>query len=257
MKSIKIPTSNQSSDKMLRIMEYLAIQEDPLALKDIAAPLGMSKSTVLRFLTTLSKNGYLAQEPTTSKYYLTYKLCALGKQIQEKQKLSNLTESYLREVAQKIGETVCFAIPQDDQVVYLDVVEAPGKTLKAMQRIGNIAPIHCSGIGKVFLSSYSEKELDYLIDVEGLEKYTEKTIGTKVKLMDEIEKIKESGHAIDDEESEVGMKAIAFPVYGYGEDIVAGFSVVGPTMRLTDEFMEQWLPYLRLASSNMTKLLGY
>lgn len=257
MKSIKIVTSNQSSDKMLRIIEYLAIQEDPLALKDIATPLGMSKSTVLRFLTTLSKNGYLAQEPTTSKYYLTYKLCALGKQIQEKQKLSNLTESYLREVAQKIGETVCFAIPQGDQVIYLDVVEAPGKTLKATQRIGNIAPIHCSGIGKVFLSSYSEKELDHLIDVEGLEQYTERTIGTKVKLMDEIERIKESGHAIDDEESEVGMKSIAFPVYGYGEDVVAGFSVVGPSMRLTDEFMEQWIPYLQRASSNMTKLLGY
>jgi len=257
MNPIKLATGNQSTDKMLQIMEFLAIQPDPLALKDIATPLGMSKSTVLRFLTTLSKNGYLAQEPTTSKYYLTYKLCALGKQIQEKQKLTNLTESYLREVAQQIGETVCFAIPQDDQVVYLDVVEAPGKTLKAMQRIGNAVPMHCSSIGKVFLSRYSEKELDHFVDVEGLAQYTEKTIDTKLKLLNELEKIKEVGYAIDDEESEVGMRAIAFPICGYGDDVVAGFSVVGPSMRVDDAFMEQWIPYLRSASTIMTKLLGY
>ena len=76
MKSGDAISSNQSSEKLLKLLEFLSTQGEPLRLIDIAKALDMNSSTVLRFLTTLINNDYVAQEPETSKYYLTYKLCA-------------------------------------------------------------------------------------------------------------------------------------------------------------------------------------
>ena len=75
--------SNQSSEKMLKILEFLARQREPIRLMDISKCLGINSSTVLRFLTSLVDNGYAAQDRETSRYYLTYKICALSNQVLE------------------------------------------------------------------------------------------------------------------------------------------------------------------------------
>lgn len=250
-------SSNQSSDKMLKLLEYLAAQVEPLGLKDIAESLKMNKSTVLRFLSTLINNHYLAQDSATSKYYLTYKLCALGIQVKDNSKLSTIVEPYVREISQTIGETTCFAINQDDQLVYINVVEAIGKTVRAMQKIGYTAPMHCTGIGKLFLTEYSEAEIDDIINRHGLNKYTEKTLITKEALLNEISNIKNAGYAKDDEEWEIGTRCISFPVYDYSQTIKSGISVTGPSARLTDEFIEKWKPYLYEESKKLSNILGF
>ncbi len=85
----------------------------------------------------------------------------------------------MRELAVTVGETTCLAINHNHQVVYIDVIEAPGQIVKAMQRIGNIAPLHCTGIGKLLLTNYSESQLDEMIHKMGLARFTEKTMTTK------------------------------------------------------------------------------
>ena len=61
-------SSNQSSEKLIRLIEFLAIQDEPLRLIDISKALSMNSSTVFRFLTTLMNLNYVAQEPDSSKY---------------------------------------------------------------------------------------------------------------------------------------------------------------------------------------------
>lgn len=257
MKSIDTVTSNQSSDKLLKLLEYLAAQSEPLRLIDMSKALDMNSSTLLRFLTTLINNDYVAQEPETSKYYLTYKLCALGQMVKSHKQLSITVGPYLRELARTTGETACLAIDQNDQVVYIDVVEAPGQIVKAMQRIGNIAPLHCTGIGKLLLLNYTEEQIDLLIKRVGLFKYTDKTIITKEGLMKEISVVRERGYAFDDEECEIGTRCISFPIYDYSAKVVAGFSVTGPSVRLNDGFFEKWTPYMRALSVKLSGELGY
>ena len=189
--------------------------------------------------------------------YLTYKICALGSQVKDNSKLSTLVEPYLREVSQIVGETTCFAINQDDQLVYVNVIEASGKTVRAMQKIGHTAPMHASGIGKLFLTTYSESELDEIISKNGLDKYTEYTFTTKESLMAELIKIKKDGYAKDNEEWEVGTRCIAFPIYDDSKKIKFGISVTGPSARLTDDFMAHWKDYLLEEANKISKILGF
>ena len=167
---------NQSAEKALRILEYLADQGEPLRLMDIAQAMGMNNSTTLRFLTTLASAGYVAQEEDTSKYYLTYKIVALGHKVSERKQLPHIVSPYLKKISETLRESVCLAVEQNAQVVYVDVKEGPSQIVKAMRRIGNIAPLHCTGIGKLLLLNYSETQLDDLIRERGLQKFTPYTL---------------------------------------------------------------------------------
>ena len=73
--------TNQSSEKLLKMIEYLAGQREPKRLLDISRELGINSSTALRFLTALVENGYASQDAESSRYYLTCKICGLANQV--------------------------------------------------------------------------------------------------------------------------------------------------------------------------------
>lgn len=248
---------NQSAEKALRILEYLTEQNEPMRLTDIARGLSINSSTALRFLTTLTAMGYVDQEKDTSKYYLTYKLIAMGHKAGEHKQLSRIIAPYLRELSETLHESICLAIDQNHQVVYVDVAEGPGQIVKAMQRIGNIAPLHCTGIGKLLLLNYTDAQLDDLIRERGLTKYTENTLITKEALLCELNETRNRGFAFDNEECEIGARCIAFPVYDYTQKIIAGISVTGPAIRITDEFAARWVPYLKQTAQQVSRQFGW
>ena len=250
-------SGNQSSDKLLKLIEFLAVQSDPLRLTDIANSLNMNSSTTLRFLTSLIYNGYAMQETETSKYYLTYKLCALGQQVKSHRESPEALKLHLKEIANTLGETVCLGVNQNNSVVYVEVIETTEQIVKATQRIGSIAPLYCTGIGKLFLSSYTPKEANEVLNSQKLMKFTEKTIVSKEDLLEEIAKVRSLGYARDNEECEIGTRCLAFPIYDYSGLLKAGFSITGPAGRLTDEFIDEWIPYLRKMSSKLSSDLGF
>lgn len=250
-------SGNQSAEKALHILEYLAEQKEAARLMDIAQAMNMNNSTTLRFLTTLLSAGYVDQEKDTSRYYLTYKLAALGQKVNENKQLPRIISPYLKEISETLQESVCLAIEQNSQVVYIDVCEGPKQIVKAMQRIGNIAPLHCTGIGKLFLLNYSESELDNFIVSHGLDKYTIHTLTTREALCHELTKTRRRGYATDNEECEIGARCIAFPIYDYSEKIIAGISVTGPSVRITDAFADKWAPYMQQMTRQISARFGF
>ena len=248
---------NQSAEKMLVILEYLAKQREPVRLLDISKALGINVSTVLRFLTALVNKGYAAQEEETSKYYITYKLCALANQISSHTDIRPVARPYMRQLSQMFGESVCLAIEENMQVVYIEIVEGPGQMLRTMQRIGNVAPMHCTGIGKLLLLNYSESDLDRLIQIEGLKRFTDHTLTSKWQLQEELQKIREEGVAYDNEECELGARCVAGPIYDSEGKVIAGISVTGPLSRLTDEFIAQRLGAFKQILEEVSKKMGY
>ncbi len=247
---------NQSAEKTMRIIEFLAECRRPMRLLDIAANLELNTSTTLRFINTLAALGYVGQEPATSKYFLTYRICSISNKIYSKTGLRDIVSPYLKELAVKARESVCLAVEQNRQVVYIDVADGPDQMVKGMQRIGNIAPLHCTGIGKLLLLNYTENELEELIAEKGLIKYTEHTITTKEKLLKELEQVKKAGYAFDNEECELGARCVAFPIYDFTQKIIAGFSITGPVNRITEEFIHTNLPLLKSIASEISGRLS-
>jgi len=249
--------SNQSSDKLLNLLEIMTEQSEPLRLQDVAKLCSMNSSTTLRFLTALQRRNYVAQDIDTGRYYLTFKICALAQNVSTLFDIRNIALPFMRNVAHIFGESCNLSMENDMMVVYIDVANVPNKMLMSTQRIGNIAPMHCTGVGKLFLSQYTSSELERLIAVKKLPIFTEHTIGNPAALRTELEGIRNVGYAFDNQECEIGARCIAAPVRDYTGKIKAGISVSGPAVRMTDEHIFAHLPYLLEAAEQISLRMGW
>lgn len=251
--------ANQSAEKMLTIIEYLAEKKQPMRLLHISKDLGINTSTALRFLTTLVNCGYAEQEEDTAKYYLTFKICAVANKVSSQINVREIAKPYMKQLSEIFGESVCLAVVQSMKVVYIEVVEGPGpdQMLRTMQRIGNIAPMHCTGIGKLFLTEYTDSEIDRFIESMGLNRFTEYTLTSKLQLVEELKQIKQRGYAYDNEECEIGARCVAFPIYDNLGKVIAGISVTGPANRLTNSYIEGRLQYLHQTTQDISYKMGF
>ena len=253
----KLTKKNQSVEKVLQIIEIMAQARSPMRLADISEKLDLPASTVLRFVNTLMAYNYVNQDPETMKYRLSMKFCQIGDLVNAQFSIRDTVRPFLVDLAEKCQESACLALEDDMSVIYIDAVDGPDNLLRTMQRIGKVAPLHATGVGKLLLLNYSPEKLDRLIREKGLSALTCKTITTREVLLKELEKIRVQGYSLDDEECEIGAKCIAAPIRDYTEKIVACVSVSGPTSRMTEEKMERIKFILLSITRSISEKLGY
>lgn len=249
--------ANQSTEKALAIIELLAEHPAPMRLRDISEKLGLNASTAARFLSSLQHCGYVAQEEESQRYFLTYKICRVANLVSGRTSLQSVTHPYLVSLCEQFHEALCVSVEQEMQMVYIDVASSPEQTLLSLQRVGNVSPMHCTGNGKLLLLNYSEEQLDRLIHSRGLQQYTEHTIVTKEGLIRELGEIRARGFAYDNEECEIGVRCVAYPIRDYTGAVVAGISVTGPVTRMTDETILRIQGRLADTAVHISKDLGY
>ncbi len=248
---------NQSLGKALQIFEVLAEHAAPLRLQELAQALHMPESTVLRFLNTMIEYGYVAKDRQTSKYGLTLKLAQLGSLVHANYPYQKILHPYLEEVSRILREPVSLSVEQDRSVVYVDTVDGPDHMLRTLQRIGKVAPMHSTGAGKILLSNYPENVLEEYVDSKGLPAYTEKTITRLEDFFAELETVRQRGYAYDNEECEVGVKCVAFPVKDFSGRNVAAISVSAPISRLDSAKEKQVIAVLQDVSGRASRELGW
>ena len=257
MKQSDKPTAkNFSAEKTMRIIELLARNREPMRLQDIAQALESNSSTVLRFLVSLEDCGYVAQNPSTLQYYLTFKICSVANMVSAEIRLFDFAQSYMKQISERFGESVCLAIEEDMTVVYIGFISGPDQMLRTMQRIGSRAPMHCTGVGKLLLLDHDEGYINKLIAEKGLPSFTENTITTKGQLMEALQAARKNQYAFDNEECEIGARCIAVPIRDYTQKIIAGLSVTGPIFRMTDEKIEENLDFLIQIADKISQLLA-
>ena len=100
-------------------------------------------------------------------------------------------------------------------------------------------PLHCSAVGKAILSAASDKKLSKILHQRGMPRLTVKTITTPAALRADLEQVRATGYAVDDEEHAIGLRCIAAPVFDETGDVVAAVSTSGPMARISDERMAQ------------------
>ena len=254
---IKLAKSNQSLEKALQIIEFMADYRKPARLQDIAEALDYPASTVIRYLATLSACRYVKQNRETQRYSLTFKLSKLGNMVSAQHNIRDLVKPYLRVLVDRVGESACLAIEENHQAVYIDVESGPDNALRVMQRIGKEAPLHCTGVGKLMLLNYERDSLGHILGDEGLKQLTYNTISSIDTLLSELDKVAENGYAIDDEECEIGARCVAAPIRDFSSKIVACISVSGPVSRMSLQKIPQIIAHIQETAGQISEELGY
>lgn len=163
----------------------------------------------------------------------------------------------LEQLAEQTHETIHLAILDDGKIVYLGKIES-NQTLRVSMasRIGQSAPAHCTGVGKLLLSYMPPEKLEQFLSQEKMQRYTEHTINDKSQLINELERIRQNGYAIDDEEYEVGIRCVAAPVRNKQGAVVAALSISIPTVRLPNSELPRYREYVTNAAEEISKRLG-
>jgi DNA-binding IclR family transcriptional regulator len=248
---------NQSLRKALQILEGMTHIGSPARLQDIARELKMPQSTLLRFLNTFIDFGYIGQDQETCCYYLTLKLVELGARAGGGYPFVHSLSKYIKQAAAAFNESASLCVERDMQMVYIATEEGPGRMLRTLHRIGHIAPMHATGVGKLHLLNYSDRQLEELEKKRGFPRFTDHTITTLPALRKELVLIRDKGYALDNEECEEGVRCIAAPVLNNQGQVTAAISVSAPVTRMGEERSDEVIHYLKDLGLRASRELGW
>jgi DNA-binding IclR family transcriptional regulator len=233
----------QSLHRLLDLMETLAAFPKGISLMELSEKCGLPKSTVHRMLGCLLERNYVYQNPATGEYSLSLKLFALSASVQQTDLLA-VAKPHLDRLSEKLRETVHFVIMDNTDVVYL-YKKVPLDRLSQMSSIiGARSPMYRTAVGKAILSTMTPAEVESIWNGSTIEKKTSKTITDFEELRRELDLIGENGYAIDNEENELGIKCVAFPLVAPGLTPSA-FSVSGLSPQMTASRIKSIAPLAR------------
>lgn len=222
----------KSLNRALDIIELIA-ERGEIGVRELAKVSGLPPATTHRIVAALVNRGYLNKNNQTHRYTLALKFLILGEKVQRQINIVTIARPYLEELVAETRENANLCIKDVDSVVYIDHVSSPDHNLQAFTKIGDSAPLYASGVGKIFLSYFSESQLDRYIDETELRSFTSNTISTAQKLKDEVRKIRKKGYAVDNQEKELGVRCVAAPIFNHNEQIQAAISISGAAQRIT------------------------
>ncbi|MFY9188394.1 MAG: IclR family transcriptional regulator [bacterium] len=247
----------QSVDRALSILQLLAEESsDGLALTEISRRLGLNQSTCHHLLSTLRVRRFVSQDEESRRYRLGIKAVEVGQAAMQQVDLVRVALPQMEELMASVQENVNLVVLDNDSVVYVAQVPCD-RTVRMFTRIGERAPLHCTGVGKVLLAGLPKEERSDLIDRLELPRFTAATICDGDLLKQELEQVATRGYAMDREEREEDVTCIAAPLRDYSGEVVAGVSISAPSSRLDEAQQQELLPYLLATADKISRELGY
>ncbi len=257
MESEKLTKSNQSVIKALQLLEIMATNGQEMRLQEIAAKAAIPASTALRMISTLNRCGYVGQNPDTQKYYISFKLCSIASRISETSALARLAHPYMDRLGKRCGQTITLAKEQNGKALFISINDNYVQSVRVEHTVGAESSLFSSAVGKLFLFNRSLPEIERLFHMEEKKAITPKTITTFEELRKSLQATEKRGYSINDEESFLGARCIAKPLYDFSGKICAAMGVSGPTVHMTDAFIQEIMPDLVQISGELSQELGY
>jgi len=237
--------------KAVAILEAMATVRRPLGVTEVGVLLGLPKPTAHRIVRMLESEGLLQREPGSRRFVPGARLVRLGLGVVAASMLSAPRHAILEALSQKIGETCNFGVMADSHVVYLDRVESAWPFGLRFER-GSRVPLHCTSMGKLFLSLMPAKKCALLLRSIPLYRYTENTITDAARLEAELENIRSAEVSTDNQEFLAGVVCVAVPVRDTNKQSVAALAVSAPLARMTLQQGLQHVPLLQAAAEQLT-----
>lgn len=239
----------------IRLLKAFSETEEEIGVSALAQRLGVAKSTVHRLAVTLVAEGLLEQNPETERYRLGIGLFGLGTLVRRRMDLSNEARPYLFELREKTHETILLGVPTDTEIMYVYNLESP-HSLRMRSDIGVRRPGYCTAVGRAIFAFAPEETVERML-ASPLAQRTPKTVTAPATLRAMLADVRSRGFAIEDEESEPGIRCIAAPVRGAAGVVVGALGIAGPTQRLNLNALRALATPLIETTAAISRRLGH
>jgi len=247
------PSFMTSLARGLAVIRAFSDQRRSLTIAQISHKTGIPRAAVRRCLHTLKQLGYADSD--ANNFSLKPKTLTLGYSYLSSTPLAVSAQPYLNQVSRTLHESSSLAVLDGSEVLYV-ARSATSRVMSVSLNAGSRLPAYCSSLGRIMLAHLPEEALDdYLQKVE-LKAFTPHTVVSVARLREILEKVRQEGYAVLNEELEVGLRSIAVPVRGASGNVVAAINVGAQATRISARKMkEEFLPVLQRAAQELSVLL--
>ena len=253
--------TSQSLERGLAILSSFSSGRQLVGTSEIARELGLTRSTTHRYIATLSRLGYLQQDPTTRRYGLGPRVLDLGFTAINSMELRHVAAPHLRRLCDETGHTVNMAILDDADIVYVERCRASRGRQSEIDldlHVGSRLPAYCTSLGKVLLAYLPPARRDEILADAHLLRRGPNTITTRAALTAELERVRAEGIAVNNEELAYGLRSIAVPVLAASGEAVAAVNLAAHSAMVSiDDLLERLGPTMRRAAGEISAQLGY
>ena len=245
----------QSVERALTVLEILA-RDGRAGVSEIAEEMGIHKSTVSRLMGSLVTREMVHQNSERGKYQLGFGILRLASSIPGRLSLVHEARSVLEALAEDFKETVNLAVLRSNYAVNVDQAMGPS-TLATYDWVGSLTPLHATSSGKVLLAALDADERGRILKETGLDARTARTITSRQELDAQLLDAAAKGYAVVREEFEIGLNAVAVPVYNHQGTVIGAISISGPAFRFDPEKIPGLLDALKEAGLKVSANMGY
>ncbi|MBA3279179.1 MAG: IclR family transcriptional regulator [Geodermatophilaceae bacterium] len=219
----------ESVDRALRLLRLVAA-DGSLRLSDASATLGLALSSTHRLLAMLEWHGFVTREAGGRQYLAGPTLLELG-WTPAGDDLRGVARPHLLRLTQQYGETTHLLLLRGRRTDFVDGVEGE-RSVRVGLRLGQSMPAHATTGGKAMLAAMAPSVLDQLYPEEELERITTRTVPTKRDLLGQLDRVRQTGYAINDGETEVDLRAVGAAIVDRHGRPRAAIAISGPASRL-------------------------
>ncbi len=223
-----------SVDRALTALKLFLREKADWGVSELAARLGVHKSTAHALLGTLVAHDLLERDEATRRYRLGSAALAFGMRANGHAALREAVHPTLARLADGARETAILCLPHDGRFLIVDAAEPPDDMRVALP-VGRHLSLACGCAGKAYLAWLNPVERARVLRPGDLKRFTPRSITRLPAYLAELERARGRGYALDLEEYSPGVHAVGFPVRPTGRPPVGVICVVGLSHRLPEE----------------------
>lgn len=231
-----VMAGTQAIDRAAQLLVHVVESARPLGVGELAGTTALPKSTTSRLLSALERQGLLQRDGDRGAVRPGPVLLRFAQRAEPEVMLAELAGAALDALAEESGETINVAVATPlgvEQLSQRDSRHFIGST----NWVGRRVPYHLTANGKVLVAHGAAAD-EHLAEQE-------------------LARVRERGYATAVDELELGLSALAAPVFGADGRCVAALSISGPTIRLTRGRIEELAPGLVRRALELSRRLGF
>jgi len=196
-------------ERTLDFLELFVDEKRPLSLSDISRILKLPVSSCHDVLQALEQRGFIYEVSPRGGYYPTLRMYEAGKVIAENDPVVMRAEILLRELRDRLDESVLLAKISGLGGTYLLSLET-SQPLRFQQKVGNsITNLHATSAGKAILGTLDDAELLEALETIDFKRLTAQTLTSKAALRKQIKAGIAAGYFVNANESIEGLTTIS------------------------------------------------
>lgn len=249
-------TPSTAVERTLLILEAVAQRDSGLSNAELSRRLKIPKSSASYILRTLEKHGYLRRDNSDGKYCLGLKILSLSRAALGGVDIRDVALPVMRHHVDQVHITTHVAVLDGHEAVYVEKVEAPG-FIKMDTWVGRRMELHTTAVGKAIVAYLKRSEQEEIIGQRGMKKKTAHTITSPARLLKELDRVRQLGYAVDDEENNLGVRCVGAPIFNAEGKVEASIASTGTVHDVPREAVQRLAEHVKDAARRISHQLGY